>query len=45
LPASNQIVGSKAELFGTGIVDTTKGFTGTLVSDRHSMLRRLRGRA
>ncbi|MGW0630577.1 nuclear transport factor 2 family protein [Streptomyces sp. NPDC002758] len=44
LPDSNQFIGSEAELFVTGIVDTTKGFTGTLVSDRHSMLRRLRGR-
>lgn len=41
LPGTDDLAGATAELYVTGIVDAA-GFAGTLISDRHGMVRRLR---
>ncbi|MFI0369026.1 nuclear transport factor 2 family protein [Actinomadura sp. 1N219] len=41
LTGSDQWIGRSAELFVTGVVDVNEQLTGQLVSDRHSMLRRM----
>ena len=42
LPGTDDLAGITAELYVTGIVDAAD-FAGTLISDRHGLVRRLRG--
>lgn len=41
LPCTDDLTGTTGELYVTGIVDAA-GFAGTLISDRHGLVRRLR---